>query len=336
MNRQSFLLAATASMWIFATNAHAVELLNASYDVSRELFVDVNSAFAAQWKAKTGEAVDIRQSHGGSSKQARSVIDGLAADVVTLNQTTDIEAIRKAGLIADNWQARLPNAASPYYSLPIFLVRAGNPKRIKDWNDLVRADVQVVFPNPKTSGNGRYSYLAAYAYALDQNRGDAAKANEFVARLLTNVPVFDIGGRGSTTTFVERQIADVLITFEAEVNAIRNEYGKSALEAVIPSLSLRADFPVAVVDKVAAKHGVQKVAAAYLEFLYSEPGQELLAKHHNRVYSKSIAAKHAAEFPAVKLVTIQETFGGWDGVTRDHFADGAILDQALQKASAKH
>ena len=317
------------------TTVNAAEILNASYDVSRELFDDVNPAFAAQWKQQTGETVEIRQSHGGSSKQARSVVEGLPADVVTFNQATDIELLRKNGLIAEGWQKRFPNAASPYYSLPIFLVRAGNPKRIKDWNDLVKPGVKVVFPNPKTSGNGRYSYLAAYAYASSVSQGDAAKSKEFVTRLLANVPVFDTGGRGATTTFIEREIGDVLITFEAEVGSIRKEYGKSALEAVIPSLSLRADFPVAVVDKVVDRKGTRKVATAYLEYLYSDAGQELIAKRHNRVQNKAVAEKYKADFPPIRLVSVEEAFGGWDAVTKNHLADGAILDQALANAPAK-
>jgi len=318
-----------------APAAEAIELLNASYDVSRELFEEINPAFVAQWKAKTGEEVTIRQSHAGSSKQARSVAEGLPADVVTFNQVTDIELLRKAGLVAPDWQKRLPNNASPYYSLPTFLVRAGNPKKIRDWNDLIRPDVKVIFPNPKTSGNGRYSYLAAYAYALDKNGNSAEKARTFVSKLLANVPVFDTGGRGATTTFIEREIGDVLITFEAEVSAIRKEYGKTALESVTPSLSLRADFPVAVVDKVAGKHGTTKVATAYLEFLYSAAGQEIIARRHNRVNDAAIAKKYQADFPAVRLVTADEVFGGWDKVTQEHFADGGILDQALVGAPAR-
>lgn len=318
-----------------AGGAQAADLLNASYDVSRELFDDINPAFVRYWKAQSGETLAIRQSHGGSSKQARSVAEGMPADVVTFNQVTDVELLRKSGLVAADWRKRLPNNASPYYSLPVFLVRAGNPKRIRDWNDLVRPGVQVVFPNPKTSGNGRYSYLAAYAYALDRNRNDAAQARQFVARLLANVPVFDTGGRGATTTFVEREIGDVLITFEAEVSAIRKEYGKATLQAVTPSLSLRADFPVAVVDKVVDRRGTRKAATAYLAFLYSEAGQEIIARRYNRVENTKVAAKYQDQFPPVKLVTVESVFGGWDAVMRDHLADGGILDQALVTAPAR-
>lgn len=324
-----------ALLALLGVNAQAVEILNASYDVSRELFDDINPAFAAYWKAKAGEPVVIRQSHGGSSKQARSVAEGLAADVVTFNQATDIELLHKVGLVGADWRQRLPNNASPYYSLPVFLVRAGNPKKIKDWTDLTRSGVQVVFPNPKTSGNGRYTYLAAYAFALDRFKGDAPQAKSFVAKLLANVPVFDTGGRGSSTTFVERNIGDALVTFESEVSAIRNEYGKAALEAVIPSLSLRADFPVAVVDKVVDRKGTRKVATEYLQYLFSDAGQELIAKHHNRVDNKAVAEKYRASFPQVKLVTVEGVFGSWDAINKNHLADGGILDQALATAPAR-
>lgn len=316
-------------------NAHAAEILNASYDVSRELFESINPAFVKQWKSQTGEDLVIRQSHAGSSKQARTVADGLPADVVTFNQATDIQLLERAGLVRNDWQTRLPNKASPFYSLPVLLVREGNPKKIKDWSDLVKPGIQVVFPNPKTSGNGRYTYLAAYAYALDANQGDHAKARTFVAKLLANVPVFDTGGRGATTTFVEREIGDALITFESEVTAIRKEYGKSNLQAVVPSLSLRADFPVAVVDKVVDKKGSRKVASAYIDFLFSPEGQELIARRHNRVNNPDVAAKYASQFPEVRLVSVEEVFGGWDKVTADHLKDGGILDQALAGAAAR-
>jgi sulfate transport system substrate-binding protein len=320
---------------LLAQAALAQQLLNASYDVARELFDDINPAFAAEWQKKSGQTLKIRQSHGGSSKQARAVADGLAADVVTFNQATDIELLHKRGLVGADWRQRLPNNASPFYSLPVLLVREGNPKQVKDWGDLARPGIQVVFPNPKTSGNGRYTYLAAYAYALAQHKGDAAKAKDFVSRLLANVPVFDTGGRGATTTFIERGIGDVLVTFESEVTAIRREYGKSNLQAVMPSMSLRADFPVAVVDKVVDRKGTRAAATAYLQYLYSPAGQEIIARHYNRVHDANVAKKFASQFPAVKLVTIEEVFGGWDAVIKAHFADGAILDQALIKAPAR-
>jgi sulfate/thiosulfate transport system substrate-binding protein len=322
----SLLLLTTSTAW-------SVELINASYDVSRELFDAVNPAFAAHWKATTGEDVVIRQSHGGSSKQARAVAEGLPVDVVTFNQVTDIDFLQKAGVIEAGWSKRLPNKASPYYSLPMFLVRAGNPKKIRDWSDLARSGVQVIFPNPKTSGNGRYTYLAAYAYALDQSGGDHVRAAHFATKVLANVPVFDTGGRGATTTFIEREIGDVLVTFECEVTAIRREYGKSQLEAVMPSLSLRADFPVSVVDGVVERKGTRRIATAYLEYLFSPAGQQLLAKYHYRVLDAAVAQAHAAEFEPVRLVTVEQMFGGWDKIAEKHFAAGGILDLIMMEAA---
>jgi sulfate transport system substrate-binding protein len=317
-----------------SSHALSAEILNASYDVARELFQDVNPAFVTYWKKKTGEDVTIRQAHTGSSAQARAVSEGLQADVVTLNQVTDVQLLERSGLIASDWRTRLPTGASPCYSLPVFLVRAGNPKHVKDWDDLVKPGIQVVFPNPKTSGNGRYTYLAAYAYALNRYKGDESQAQAFAGKLLANVPVFDTGGRGASTTFVEREIGDVLVTFESEVSAIRNEYNKSQLQAVYPSLSLRADFPVAVVDKVVDKKGTRAVATAYLEFLFSAAGQEIIAAHHNRVRDAAVAKRHAAEFPNVRLVTVDDVFHGWDAVIAKHFAQGGVLDQLFAKAPA--
>ena len=314
---------------VWGADARHAELLNASYDVSRELFTQINPAFAAQWKAKSGQTVTIRQSHGGSSAQARAVAEGLQADVVTFNQVTDIELLRKAGLVRDDWQSRLPNHSSPYYSVPLFVVRAGNPKRIHDWNDLTRPGIQVVFPNPRTSGNGRYAYLAAYAYALQRSNGDPAQAREFVAKLLANVPVFDTGGRGATTTFIERQIGDALITFESEVNVIKTQYSKVPLLEIVPSVSLRADFPVAVVDKVAERHGTRDVANAYLQFLYGAAGQEILAKNFFRVSNPGVARRYGAQFPTIRLVGVEDSLGGWDQVVKTHFAEGGILDEVM-------
>jgi sulfate transport system substrate-binding protein len=307
-----------------------VEILNSSYDVARELFAAINPAFAAEWQAKTGQTVTIRQSHGGTSAQARAILEGLQADVVTFNQVTDVQILHDRGnLIAADWQKRLPNSASPFYSLPAFLVRKGNPKGIKNWNDLIKEGVQVVFPNPKTSGNSRYTYLAAYAYALNANNGDDAKARDFVKQLFSHVPVFDTGGRGATTTFVERGIGDVLITFESEVNGIRREYGDQGFEVVVPPISILAEFPVSVVDKVVDRRGTREVATAYLQFLYGDAGQEILAKFFNRVHAPAVVEKYKAQFPEVKLVKVEDVFGSWDKVTKEHFASGGILDQVF-------
>ncbi|HVW68276.1 MAG TPA: sulfate ABC transporter substrate-binding protein [Steroidobacteraceae bacterium] len=308
--------------------AQKTTLVNVSYDVSRELFAQINPAFAAAWRERTGQDIEIRQSHGGSSAQARSVAEGLQADVVTLNQETDVEFLVKSGLVAADWAKKLPENASPYYSFPVFLVRAGNPQHIKDWDDLARPGVQPIFPNPKTSGNGRYTYLAAYSYALSHDGGDKAKARTFLAALLANVPVFDTGGRGATTTFVERRIGDVLITFESEVNSIRRQYTKVPLQAVYPSTSVRADFPVAVVDKVVDRRGTRAAATAYLEFLYGDAGQEILAENFYRVRSAAVAARDHANFPDIKLTSVDE-LGGWQAISATHFAEGGLLDQLL-------
>lgn len=308
-------------------------LLNVSYDIARELYAAINVEFAKQWKAKTGQDVTINQSHNGSSRQARSILEGLEADVVTFNQVTDVQVLADKGkLIPADWQKRFPNNSSPYYSLPAFLVRAGNPKNIKDWDDLIRSDVKVIFPNPKTSGNARYTYLAAYAYAKSKY-DSAEKADEFIKKLFTNVPVFDTGGRAATTTFVERQTGDVLITFEAETNGIRDIAGADKYQVVVPSQSLLAEFPVAVVDKYADKHGTQVLAKAYLEYLYSPEGQTILAQQYNRVNDKAVAEKFKDKFPAVKLVTIEKEFGGWDKVNAEHLNPGAKLDQLFGGAN---
>ena len=310
--------------------AQPVELLNASYDVARELFAAINPAFAADWQAKNGQKVEIKQSHAGTSAQARAILEGLQADVVTFNQVTDVQILHDRGnLVAADWQKRLPNAASPFYSLPAFLVRKGNPKGIKDWSDLIRSDVKVIFPNPKTSGNARYTYLAAYAFALEKSGGDQAKAQDFVRQLLANVPVFDTGGRGATTTFVERNLGDVLITFESEVNGIRREYGDKGFEVVVPSVSLLAEFPVSVVDKVVDRKGTRQVATAYLEFLYTDKGQDILARFFNRVHAPAVVQTYKEQFPDVRLVKVEDVFGGWAKVQKEHFASGGILDKVF-------
>jgi sulfate transport system substrate-binding protein len=328
--RLSAIAAAAVLAAGFATPLHAQNpntLLNVSYDIARELYVEINAAFIKHHKAKTGQDVTINQSHNGSSRQARSILEGLEADVVTFNQVPDVQVLHDRGrLIPKDWQKRLPNNSSPYYSLPAFLVRAGNPKNIKDWDDLVRADVKVVFPNPKTSGNARYTYLSAYAFAK-QKYGEGAKTDDFIKQLFNNVPVFDTGGRAATTTFVERQTGDVLITFEAETNAIRDLVGKDRVEVVVPSLSVLAEFPVSVIDKYADKHGTRPLATAYLEFLYSEEGQTILARQYNRVNNEKVAAAFKDRFPLVKLVKVEDEFGGWDKVNKDHFNPDAKLDQ---------
>ena len=309
-----------------------VEIMNVSYDIGRELFIKINEAFIPMWKKKTGQDVTISQSHAGTGAQARSILEGLPADVVTFNQVIDVQVLADRGkLIPADWQKRLPNSSSPYYSLPAFLVRKGNPKNVKDWSDLARDDVKSVFPNPKTSGNARYTYLAAYAYGLDKFKGDHAKTQDFVKKFLSNVPVFDTGGRASTTTFVDRNIGDVLITFEAEVNAAKKEYGDKGFEIVIPSQSLLAEFPVSVIDKNVDRKGTRAVAEAYLQFLYTEEAQEIIASFANRVQNPKVLERHKAEYPPLKLVTVEDVFGGWEKANKDHFGDGGILDKVFVK-----
>ena len=308
-----------------------VTLLNVSYDPTRELYEDFNKQFAAYWKGKTGQEVTIRQSHGGSGKQARSVIDGLEADVVTLALAYDIDQIaEKAGSLPANWQTRLPNNSSPYTSTIVLLVRKGNPKGIRDWGDLAKPGVAVITPNPKTSGGARWNYLAAWAWALRQPGGSEAKAKDFVFRLYKNVPVLDAGARGSTTTFVERGIGDVLIAWENEALLAIKELGPGKFEVIAPSTSILAEPPVAVIDKVAGKHGTKEIAQAYLEYLYTEAGQETAARHFYRPRLDSVAAKYAAQFPKVILATVDEVFGGWKKAHSTHFADGALFDQIYQ------
>ncbi len=307
-----------------------IELLNVSYDPTRELYESYNKVFAAQYQRKAGVDVAIKQSHGGSGKQARSVIDGLEADVVTLALAFDIDALAKAGLVPADWQKRLPNNSSPYTSAIVFLVRKGNPKGIKDWGDLTRDGVAVITPNPKTSGGARWNYLAAWGWALRQPGGSDATARELVTRIYKNVEVLDSGARGSTTTFVERGIGDVLIAWENEAFLAVDKLGPDKIEIVVPSMSILAEPPVAVVDKYAAKHGTSEAARAYLEGLYTDEGQELAAKHYYRPRSSAILAKHQATFPAVTLFTIDEVFGGWAKAQETHFADGALFDQIYE------
>ncbi len=310
----------------------AVTLLNVSYDPTRELYTDINNAFIQDWKKKTGQEVTIKQSHGGSGKQARAVVDGLQADVVTLALAYDIDVLAEKGrLIPADWQKRLPNNSSPYTSTIVFLVRKGNPKQIKDWDDLVKPDVSVIAPNPKTSGGARWNYLAAYGYALKKNNNNHVAAKEFVGKLYRNVPVLDTGARGATTTFAQRQIGDVLLGWENEAILALNELGKGEFELVTPSTSILAEPPVAVVDRVAKRHGTEAVAKAYLEFLYTDAGQEIAAKRYYRPRNESIAKKYEAQFAKVNLFTIDEVFGGWQKAQKAHFADGGVFDQIYQK-----
>lgn len=306
-------------------------LLNVSYDPTRELYQDFNAAFAKHWKSRGGETVTIQQSHGGSGKQARAVIDGLEADVVTLALAYDIDAIaEKAHFIPKDWQQRLPHNSAPYTSTIVLLVRKGNPKGIKDWDDLVKPGVSVITPNPKTSGGARWNYLAAWGYALKKHGNDEAKARDFVARLYRNVAILDTGARGATTTFAERGIGDALISWENEAFLAVKELGPEKFEIVAPSLSILAEPPVAVVDTVVDKKGTRKVAEAYLQYLYSEEGQNLAGKHFYRPRDPKVAAVYAHQFPKVNLFTIDEVFGGWQKAQKTHFADGGVFDQIYQ------
>ena len=332
MKLKNLFLAASVAVAGSLSLAHAadISLLNVSYDPTRELYQDVNQAFAKQWKAKTGDNVAIKQSHGGSGKQARAVIDGLDADVVTLALAYDTDAIAERGLTAKEWQKRLPHNSSPYSSTIVFLVRKGNPKGIKDWNDIVKPGVSVITPNPKTSGGARWNHLAAWGYALKQPGGSPATAREFLSKLYKNVPVLDSGARGATTTFVERGIGDVLLAWENEALLAIKELGPDKVEIVAPSTSILAEPSVAVVDKVADRRGTRKVAEAYLNFLYTDEGQEIIAKNYYRPTTEKASKKYASQFPNVKLFTIDDTFGGWTKAQKDHFADGGIFDQIYQ------
>jgi sulfate/thiosulfate-binding protein len=312
--------------------AHAqTTLLNVSYDPTRELYQEYNAVFAKYWKEKTGERVTIRQSHGGSSAQARKVIDGLEADVVTLALAYDIDALADKGLVPQDWQSRLPKNSSPYTSTLAFLVRKGNPKGIKDWDDLIKPGVAVITPNPKTSGVARWNYLAAWGYALIKSERDEAKARDFIARLYKNVPVLDSGARGATTTFIERGIGDVLINWENEILLAGKELGQDRFDIVVPPASILAEPTVSVVDKVVDKRGTRKVAQAYLEFLYSPEGQELAGKHYYRPTDAGAASKYAARFPAVKLYTLADVSGDWRTANKVHFVDGGVFDQVYLK-----
>ncbi len=330
MTRISQIVVAVAAAAGLTQAAGSVTLLNVSYDPTRELYQEYNAAFSKYWKAKTGVDVVIKQSHGGSGKQARAVIDGLEADVVTLALAYDIDAIaEKSGLLPKNWQSRLPNNSAPYTSTIVFLVRRGNPKGIHDWNDLVRPGISVITPNPKTSGGARWNYLAAWGYAV-RRFGSDAKAQDFVTRLFRNVPVLDSGARGATTTFVQRGIGDVLLAWENEAFLAINELGKDKFDLVFPSVSILAEPSVCLVDKVAARHGTTTVAKAYLEYLYSPEGQEIAARHFYRPGLKEAAARYGNRFPRLNSFTIGEQFGGWEKAQRRHFDDGGIFDRIYQ------
>ena len=335
MSRLSMIAAAlllgAALVLPLVAEAADVTLLNVSYDPTRELYQKYNAAFAKHWKAKTGDTVTVRQSHGGSGKQARSVIDGLEADVVTLALAYDVDALAQHGkLIPQSWQTRLPHNSAPYTSTIVFLVRQGNPKKIQDWDDLVKPGIAVITPNPKTSGGARWNYLAAWAAALRQSKGDDARARDFVTRLYRNVPVLDSGARGSTTTFVQRGLGDVLIAWENEAVLAMKEFGQAKLEMVVPSVSILAEPTVSLVDKVVDKRGTRAVAQAYLDYLYSDEAQEIAARHFYRPRAAKVAAKFAGQFPKMTLVTIDEVFGGWQKAQAKHFADGGVFDELYQ------
>ena len=321
-------LAASLSFSTLSAQAQQQELLNTSYDIARELFAQYNPLFQKHWQEQTGEEVTIKQSHAGSSKQATAILQGLPADVVTFNQVTDIDVLADKGkLIPEDWATRLPNNSSPYYSTTAFLVRNGNPKGISDWGDLAKEDVGIVFPNPKTSGNGRYTYLAALGYAQDAFPDDQAAQDEFLKNFLSHVVVFDTGGRGATTSFVEREQGDVLITFESEVNNIRDQYGDAGFEVVVPKTSILAEFPVAWIDRNVERNGTEALAKEYLNYLYSEEAQRLLAGFNYRVHNDTVKTEFADKFPEVKLKTVEEIAGGWPQAMDEHFGRGGKLDQ---------
>ena len=320
---------AVAAGVLFSARAYAAEqtsLLNVSYDPTRELYREVNRAFIADWKAKTGETITLNQSHGGSGAQTRAVLDGLAADVVTLALAADIDALAKRGLLATDWQARLPGNSSPYTSTIVFLVRKGNPKQIRDWNDLLKPGVQVITPNPKTSGGARWNFLAALAWAQRQPNATDALAEEYIRALFRQVPVLDTGARGSTTSFAQRGLGDVLLAWENEAFLVRKEFGETDFETVLPSVSILAEPPVAVVDSVVDKRGTRKAAEAYLQYLYTPEGQEIIARNFYRPRDPTVAAKYAKTFPALPLATIKD-FGGWEKAQAAYFADGGLFDR---------
>jgi sulfate transport system substrate-binding protein len=332
MFRALYLTIVAVLLAAMAAAAGEIDLLNVSYDPTREFYADIDEAFAKAWKAKTGQDVQVQQSHGGSAKQARAVIDGLQADVATLALAYDIDMLHdKAGLLPAEWQKRLPDNSCPYTSTIVFLVKHGNPKHLKDWDDLIRPGVGVIVPNPKTSGGARWSYLAAYGYALKKNHGDTNAATQFITQFYRNVPVLDAGARGSTTTFAQRGMGDVLVGWENEAWLAIQEIGQGQFEVVYPSVSIVAEPPVAVVDKYVDAHGTRAVAEAYLQFLYTPEGQEIAARHYQRPRLKDVLDRHAATFPKLETFTIDEMFGGWRNAQKIHFDDGGIFDQISGK-----
>jgi sulfate transport system substrate-binding protein len=332
MSRFLHRLAATLLLGLCTLPAWAEpSLLNVSYDVSRDFYKDYNPLFQKHWKAQGGESVELKQSHAGSSKQVRAVADGLEADVVTMNQASDVDFLAEKGLVARDYAKRFANNASPYTSTMVFIVRKGNPRAIRDWPDLVKPGVQVILPHPKNTGNGRYTYLAAWGFALAQPGGNERTAQEFVARLLQNAPLFAAGGRDATTTFMQRQIGDVLVSFESEAELIAREFGKGEFTVVYPSLSILTEFPVAIVNPVVDKKGTRKLAQAYLEYLWSPAGQENAAQNYLRPRSPELLKKYAEQFPPVRTFTVDEVFGGWSKAFPAHFKDGGTFDQIYQK-----
>ncbi|HZT56581.1 MAG TPA: sulfate ABC transporter substrate-binding protein [Burkholderiaceae bacterium] len=335
MSKKLFLPVLFASLALAGAaraQAPAETLLNVSYDVSRELYKEVNPAFVAQWKAATGKTLAINQSHGGSTAQAQAVANGLEADVVTMNQSTDIDVLAERGLVAPDWKKRFPFGAAPYTTTSVFLVRKGNPKKILDWADLARPGLAVIIPNPKTSGNGRYTYLGAWGSVIARG-GNEAQAKEFVAKLLANVPVLDGGGRGATTTFTQRQIGDVLVTFENEAALIAREVGRDQFDIVYPTLTIEAEAPVAVNEKVTAKRGTRAAAQAYLDFLFTPVGQQIIARHDFRPRDPAVLKANAERFPPVKTFTVDSLLGGWGAVFKKHFGDGGLYDQLVLRRS---
>jgi sulfate transport system substrate-binding protein len=325
----SFLAASATLLGLPQAQAADTVLLNASYDVTRELFKEINPVFEADWKKRTGETINVNQSHGGSSKQARSVADGMEASVVTMNQANDIDILVERGVVTADWAKKFPNGAAPFYSTVVYLVRKGNPKQIKTWDDLAKPGVQVIIPNPKTSGNGRYTFLAAWGSVLKKG-GNEAQARELVGKIFKNVPILDAGGRGATTTFTQREIGDVLITFENEVNLVRTEFGDK-FDVVYPATSILAESPVAVVDKVVDRRNLRKQATGYLNFLYSEEGQDIIAKHSLRPRSEKAFKKYNANFRQISLFSVDELFGGWKAAQKKFFDDGGEFDKIYNK-----